>query len=96
MKPIRSIKEKSLFNWDSVPGDDDEKFKKSHRDDFDIVWAENAKIIKSEGSKTISIFKDENSAEIIIDEKKEKASLKISDGRTLDLKVKKENGKLNI
>lgn len=85
-----------LFSWNSVPGDDDEKFKESLRDDFDIGWAENAKILKSDDGKIIHIFKDENSAEIIIDKKKEKASLKISDGRTLDLKVKKENGKLNI
>ena len=85
-----------LFSWDSVPGDDDEKFKEFLKDDFDIGWAENAEIIKSDDGKIIRIFKDENSAEIIIDEKKEKASLKVSDGRTLDLKVKKENGKLNI
>jgi hypothetical protein len=91
-----SRKEKYLLNWDSVPGNDDEKFKKSLRDYFDIGWAENAEIIKLEDGKTIRIFKDEYSAEIIIDEKKEKASLKISDGRTLDLKIKKENGKLNI
>ena len=85
-----------LFSWDSVPGDDDEKFKEFLKDDFDIGWAENAEIIKSDDGKIIRIFKDENSAEIIIDEKKEKASLKVRDGRTLDLKVKNENGKLNI
>ena len=85
-----------LFSWDSVPGDDDEKFKGFLKDDFDIGWAENAEIIKSDNGKIIRIFKDENLAEIIIDEKKEKASLKVSDGRTLELKVKKENGELNI
>ncbi|RCV63091.1 Pentapeptide repeat-containing protein [Methanophagales archaeon] len=85
-----------LFSWDSVPGDDDKKLKKFLRDDFDIGWAENSEILKSDDGKTISIFKDEYSAEIIIDEKKEKATLKITDGRIHELKVKKENGKLNI
>jgi len=42
------------------------------------------------------IFKDENSAEIIIGGKNEQATLKISDGETYNLKVKKENGKLSI
>ena len=54
------------------------------------------KIQKYADCKTIRIFKDENSAKIMIDKKKEKATLKISDGRIYDLKVKKENGKLNI
>jgi hypothetical protein len=51
---------------------------------------------KSDDGKVICIVKDENSAEIMLDEKKEKATLKISDGRTYDLEVKKENNKLNI
>jgi len=84
-----------LFSWDSVPGDDDEKME-SIIANFEIGWAENAEILKSDDGKTISIFKDEKSAKIIIDEKKEKATLKITDGRTHELKVKKENGKLNI
>ena len=65
-----------LFSWDSVPGDDDKKLKEFLRDNFDIGWAENAKILKSDGGKTISIFNDENAAEIIID-KKENGKLDI-------------------
>ena len=84
-----------LFSWDSVPGDDDEKMEFLMAD-FDIGWAENSEILKSDDGKTISIFKAEKSAEIIIDEKKEKATLKITDGIIHELKVKKENGKLNI
>jgi 2-polyprenyl-3-methyl-5-hydroxy-6-metoxy-1,4-benzoquinol methylase len=44
----------------------------------------------------ISISKGKNLAEIMMDEKKENATLKISDVRTHDLKVKAEGGKLNI
>jgi hypothetical protein len=91
-----AIRKPYLFSWDCVPGDDDEKLKKFLRDDFDIGWAENSEILKSEDGKTISIFKDEKSAEIILDTIKKKATLKISDGRTFNLNVKKKHGKLNI
>lgn len=85
-----------LFSWDSLPGGDREKLIKYLIDNFDIDWVENAEIRKSRDSKTISLSKNENIAEIRMDEKKGKAILKISDGRIHDLKVKKDNGKLNI
>ena len=85
-----------LFSWSSVPGDDKEKLVRFLSKDLEIDWAENAEIKKSNDSMTISIFKDENTAKIIMDDKKEKAILKISDGRSIDLKVKKEKDKLNI
>ena len=84
-----------LFNWDNVPGNDSEKLLRFLKD-LNIGWAENAEIRKSDDYKTILIIKDKNSAEIMIDENKEKATLKIRGGRTHDLPVKKENGKLNI
>jgi hypothetical protein len=87
---------KYLFSWDNVPGNDSERLLRYLRDNFSIGWAETAEIRKFDDGKTIRIFKDGNSAEIKIDEKEEKATLKISDGRTHDLKVKKENGTLNI
>jgi hypothetical protein len=44
----------------------------------------------------IHIFTDDHSAEIIMDENEKKAILKIRDGKTHNLKVKKEDDKLNI
>jgi len=86
-----------LFSWDNVPGDDSERLLRYFRNDLNICWVDSAQIHKSnKGHKTIRIFKDENSAEITIHVKEEKATLKISDGRTRNLKVKNENGKLNI
>ncbi len=85
-----------LFSWENVPGDDSDRLLRFLVDDLDIDWAENAEIHKSDDGKTIRIFKDENSAEIKIDEVQEKATLKISDGITHDLKVKSENGKLKL
>ena len=85
-----------LFSWDCVPGEDSERLIRFLRKDFDIEWVVNSKIYKSDDGKTIKISEDENSAEITIDEKGKKATLKIPDVRTIDLKVKEENGKLNI
>lgn len=88
-----------MFSWDNVPGSDSERLLRLLRDSFYIDWAARGKyaeIRKSDDGKTIRISKDENSAEIEFDEKKEKATLKISCWRTHDLKVKKENGKLNV
>jgi ubiquinone/menaquinone biosynthesis C-methylase UbiE len=86
-----------LFSWDNVPenDNDNERLKKFLRYKFDFDWAENAEIRKPD-AMTINISANENSVEIRMDEKKEKATLKISDDRTHDLKVKSENGKLNI
>ena len=85
-----------LFSWDNVFGNDSKRLLRSLKDKLDIVWAKNAEISKSDDGKTIRISKDGNSAEIIIDEKKEKATLKTSDGKTCSLNVKKVDNKLNI
>jgi len=84
------------FSWDRVPGGDDKKLKKFLRDDLNIDWAGNAKIDKKNDGRTIGITMDENSAEIIMDEKKKKAILKISNKRPLNLIVKEENYKLKL
>jgi hypothetical protein len=82
-----------LFSGNDVPGNDSERLIRFLREDLDIGWAENAKIRKSDDGKTIHIFKGKNKAEITLDEKNKKATLKISNDRTHDLKVK---GKLKI
>ena len=84
------------FSGDKVPGEDSERLLRYLKDVLKIGWAKNAEISKSNDNKTICIFSDENSAEITFDEKKGKATINISDGRTLDLKVKNKHGKLNI
>ena len=85
-----------LFSWDNVPGNDSKSLLRFLRDDLIIGWAENAKIQKSDDGKTICIFKDKNSAKIMIEEGNKKAILKINDDRPRELKVKKKNDKLNI
>lgn len=85
-----------LFSWESVPGDDNEKLIRFLIDNFDIDQVENAEIRKSGDGKTIYLSKNEILARIMLEDKEEKAILKLSDGRIHDLKVIKDNGKLNI
>jgi len=85
-----------LFSWDDVPGDYNERLLRILLNDYHIRWAKNAKIWKSPDGKTIRIFKDENSAEIVIDVKEKQATLTTNDCIYSRLKVEKEYGKLNI
>jgi hypothetical protein len=95
-----------LFTWDKVPGDGEKELKQFLKNDFEVGWAEHADISKSYDDKTIYIYKDENhedknSAKIMIVEANKTAILAISDGKThelkeYELKVKWEDGKLNI
>ena len=93
---LKKLSEKYLFSWDTIPGNDSERLLRYLRDEHYMDWAKNAEIHKSDDGKTISISKAENSAEIMIDERAEKVTLKIGDGKRLELTLKKENGTLNI
>lgn len=94
------------FCWDMVPGtvSDNERLLRFLKDDLNIVWAdrENAEISKINDDKTIRIsnkHEKEKYAEITLLDNDEKATLTICDGgtpKTYNLKVKNENGKLNI
>jgi hypothetical protein len=93
----KSEEKQCAFSWDSVPGKDNEELIRFLMADLDIDWVENAEIRKSNDGMIISISNfGENLAKIKMDEYKKKAILKTSDGRTYNLKVKTENGKLNI
>ena len=92
-KFIRDKTEKYLFSWDNVPGNENERLIKYLKDKFDINGVE---ISKSYDDMTLSISNDEILAKIIMDGKKKKASLKICDDRTSNLKVKTEESMLNL
>jgi hypothetical protein len=87
---------KCLFGWDDIPGKDSEKLVSYLREDRDIGWVVSTNIRKSDDGKAIHISEDENLIKITIDDKKEKGTLEIGNARICDLKVKKENDKLNI
>jgi len=93
---ISRLNDSYLFNWDNISECDKEILRKFLKDDLGLGWVEDAEITKPDANKAIRISKDENTVEITINEKKEKATLKISDGRTFNLKIKNENGELKI
>ena len=93
---ISRLNDSYLFNWDNISECDKERLRKFLKDDLDLGWVEDVEIPKLDANQAIRISKDGNTVEITINEKKEKATLKISDGRTLNLKIKKENGELKI
>lgn len=96
-EPENSEKEiMDVIRWDNIPGNDSELLLKFIRDEYDINWSENATISKSNDSMTIFISTDEHSAEIIMDESDEEATLKTDDGRTYKLMIVKEDGELCI
>lgn len=90
------LKEMCLFNWDKISEKEEGSLIRFLKYFHNLEWVEDAKISKSDDGKTILISKDENLVEIVIDEREDNAILKISDDIIHNLKVKKENGKINI
>jgi hypothetical protein len=84
-----------LFDWSSVPGNDNGKLLKFLKDDLEINWVKNATIIKQEDDKVIRIFSGNNSIEIVRENDKE-AIIKLSNGKTYDLQVENDRGKYYI
>ncbi|MCG2737631.1 MAG: class I SAM-dependent methyltransferase [Candidatus Methanoperedenaceae archaeon] len=79
------------FSWDTIPGNENFRLLRFLKNELSIGWAENAQIIKTNDGKKIQVSSAENSVEIVLDEKEQKALLKISDCHTYDLQVKKDN-----
>ena len=85
-----------LFSWNNVPGKDMEKLLKFLVKYSDIDWMENATVEKSQDGRSIDVVKGNSSAKMTISERKKRATLTISDGRTYNLEVKKENDERKI
>jgi hypothetical protein len=85
-----------LFAWDNVPGRDTVKLLKFLADGFDIEWVKDAEATKSDDGKTISITKEDDYVNIVLDEENERAILTISDRRSLYLKTRNVDDKIKI
>jgi hypothetical protein len=83
---------KYSFSMGNVPiNDDDTKLKQFLIDKCKIDWVKDAEIRKSKDGKIISAFKDEYSAEIMIDEGKEKVSIEPSKNNKILICCKDED-----
>ncbi len=96
IRPFQMIKGQYLFNWDEIPGDDDERLKYFLNQYFKSEWIKRANFEKIDDGTTIRLSVGKKSLLLRLNEKKTKVNLEIDDGRTYELAMKIENGKLNV
>ena len=84
-----------LFTWENVPGNDSDRLLDYLKSDLEINL-ENAEIIKADDDKSIQVFSQELSVEIMLDDNKDTAVIKIGESQFYDLHAKKQNGKVSI
>ncbi len=89
-------KEKYLFSWDNVPGNDNDRLLQFLMVDLGINWPAATIITKSDDNKTIRVSYEGKSVEITLEENKKKALLKFGKNTPCDLIVKEENQNFNI
>ena len=92
----KDLKDLCLFTWGDVPGDDSGRLLKHIKEDLKIDLAENAKIKKSDDSKTITATNEEISIRFKLNEEKNEVKLETSGGEPYEYILKKDNSKLNI
>jgi uncharacterized membrane protein len=93
---ISRLSDSYLFNWDTISECDRERLQRFLLDELGLGWVDDAEITKTDDHRTLRISKDEHSAVLTINDTKDKATLKISNGRTLNLKVKREGRELRV
>jgi cell division GTPase FtsZ len=86
----------SLFNWNEVPGKDDEKLREFLIQEFKIDWVRAAKNEKEDNDRTIKISSEKNSLSLKLNDLQNEVNLQIDDGRTREYIAKSENQELNI
>jgi len=80
-----------VFNWETVPGNDNVRLIKFLMEDLGIDRVEYVKITRNETDKTIHVTNVERSVDIALDETKELVTFKFNDGRAYTLHAIKEN-----
>jgi len=55
-----------LFGWENVPGNESNGLLNYLKNDLHIYWVENAQITRDDVNKTIRVFTNENSIEIML------------------------------
>jgi uncharacterized protein YjbI with pentapeptide repeats len=84
-----------LFNWDEIPGNDNERLKSFLKQKFNVDWIKTAKIEKIDNEKTIRVSNEKNSLLLKLNTEKTKLNIEI-DGNRTEFIAKTENYKLNI
>ena len=87
---------KYLFNWNEIPGNDNDRLIDFLRKNYGINWVRIAKIEKMDDGKIIRVSVEKNSLSLRLNIEKTKVNLEIDDGRANEFIAKMESGKLNI
>lgn len=85
-----------LFNWNDIPGNDNDLLKKFLRHNYSIDWIENAKIEKIEDNNCIRASTEKRFLLLKLIDQKSKVKLEIDDYRTDEFISKMENDNQNI
>ena len=85
-----------LFSWDEVPGDDESLLRSFLIDSLHVDWVETAKISKTNNGEALSISQGESWIEIRLNEDRDIAILKTSEGTVHYLTAYGEDDELYI
>ncbi len=85
-----------LFNWNEIPGNDNEKLLKFLNQNFGIDWVKTATIEKIDDDKTLRVYYKQNSISLEYNNDNNKVNLKIDDGRTDEFISKTKNCEIKI
>lgn len=85
-----------LFEWDKIPGDDDQKLNDFLKKKFNIQWVNEAEFKKISNDMTIEVSHGENFLELQLNPDKTRVTLTIDDGRTDEYIVEKDDEILKI
>lgn len=84
-----------LFDWNKIPGIDNERFIEFLKDNLGIDWAKSA-IIKKIDERTIKVSNEKKSLSLKLNSEKTKVNLKIDDNKTYEFYIKAENDELGV
>ncbi len=85
-----------LFNWNNIPGNDNEKLIEYLKQIFGIDWIKIPEIKKTDDERTIKVYVEDKSCLLKFNNEKTKLNLEIYDGTAFELIARQENGGLNI
>jgi hypothetical protein len=90
------FRERFVFRWSEVPGNDETLLRKYLEEKFNINWINATKIEKNDIDNTVRLSTGKNFLTLRLDNKTQELLLKTNDGRTRKFIAKKENDELNI
>lgn len=93
---LNLFKDEYLFNWNEIPGNDNERLIEFLTQKFGIDWVKTVKIEKIDNSRTIKLTSQNNFISLNLNYENTKVKLKIDDERIDEFIVKIESGRLNI